>query len=128
MMDVLFYKSNRRSGGDRGETTDGARRDKAGVGLCGAVLTRPEVVNKLMQLAADTPPADIAADMSPQWLETLGRDCEEHFPCPPAGGMLFFSPGSFGPEHDVEQRQREAEDRLASRVVGLAGVLRHRCK
>jgi hypothetical protein len=79
------------------------------------IVTRPEAINKLMQLAADTPPAVIAADLPAAWLAGLRRDCERHLPCPAAGGMLVF--GSVCAGYDAEAARRAFE---ASWRAGLA--------
>jgi hypothetical protein len=80
---------------------------------CGLV-TRHEAVNKLMQLASETPPAEIASELPAEWLVALRRDCEEDLPCPPAGGMLFFHMVTNQPGDDAneaERLRRECEDR-----------------
>jgi hypothetical protein len=73
------------------------------------VVTRPEAVNELLQLAAEVPPATLAANLPSAWLADLRQDCERFLPCPPAGGMLVLSSVCAGPDHDPEAARRAFE-------------------
>src|SRR5687768_11357188 len=78
------------------------------------IVTRHEAVNKLMQLASETSPVEIAVDLPDEWLADLRRDCEQGLPCPQAGGILVFHMVCNGPDYDAdhaERLRREGEDR-----------------
>jgi len=75
------------------------------------ILTHMEAVGRLIELGAEVAPAGIATELPAEWVAELRRECERYCPCPPPGGMLFFSSVCAGPGYDAERVRQEWEDR-----------------